>query len=166
MQMKPLEDSVTDNKIVVFGLVGMLAYWAKIPFAVQTFLTLAGIDLAMGIIISLITGTFEAKKLWIGLVKKVATLLMIAASNIAETPLKHLGLNIDPDSLVAWMFCAYEFFSLSENYMRIGRLPGFIKKGLTAIQTIFDGDGSLTAQHKAVQTGQPESGDKTWQQQR
>ncbi len=125
------------NQRISFGLVGGLvaSLWASLELTVQVLLCLMCLDIATGMLAAAVEGQLSSAVGWRGLVRKVTTLLLVAAAHFAE-PL--LG-GVNASLAVAGFYCATEFLSIVEHSGRAGvPVPGALKQAIVALRDRLD----------------------------
>ena len=123
----------------VFGVIGAaiaeaLGGWDN---AIVTLIIFMGIDFILGLICALVFGRspksehggLSSSACWKGLVKKVCTLLIVAAAHYADLL---LGAEYIRNAVII-AFCASELISICENAGYMGILPQSVQKILEKI---------------------------------
>lgn len=134
--MKP--DHVAFYKWLTIAVATIAAWWARIPHAEQSLLVFMAIDLIMGVLGALLAGTFSAKTLFGGIVKKIRTLLFLYAAVVTEAAFM-TDLPFDIHKPVTWALCFYELSSLCENYVKYGgKVPPLFLRALGKLGGMFN----------------------------
>lgn len=115
---------------IAYAIVGV---WARIPYAEQTLLIFMGIDLVVGMIAHILSGTFRAKELFLGILKKIGTWFLLLMMHRLEVP----GVQVDFDKWTAYFLCFYEVLSVVENYSKFGKVPPPITRAIEGMRDIL-----------------------------
>lgn len=124
-------------------------YWKQIPEPILTLMSLAGLDLLMGVLVSIILGEFKARKLLVGIIIKSCYFILLAACHSVENPLGLDGYHLE--KYVAYTLIAYEFISLVENYAKVRPLPRILVLAVKRANELIAVDEPLSMERKITE---------------
>jgi phage-related holin len=121
-------------KVAVSLVIAMWMYWMRLPYAVAVMLIAQGLDLLEGMLIAAAKREFQGRKLYTGIMLKIAVWPVLVISDLMETPM-HISFHLE--IYAAWFFFAYEVQSIIGTYGTVRPLPKVIRIAADKLSELF-----------------------------
>lgn len=126
----------------------VLSLWGSLGNAIQILLGLMALDIATGVISSIVNQDgLCSKKATYGIGRKAGSLVIILGVELVTTLAANFPLPINPGNVVAWFYVLVELISLLENAGKLGApVPSWLLRAIT------DAKNRLDSQQEAAVT--------------
>lgn len=134
--IEPKPEQVVLNPLAVakWASAVMASLWVRVPAASQALLLLMLIDFSTGLIVAAIRGNLDSHRSWVGLLKKVLVLLVVATATVVG---RSAGFEFDLAAAVAIAFSVSEAISIVENCANAGvPIPPVLVQALLKAKTL------------------------------